>query len=73
MCSVGKTLFAMQGTQEGQVCILWHGKSPGKWLGNPLQDSVFRESHGQRSLAGNSTNSLKGSDMTEVTEHVHNK
>ena len=29
------------------------------------------ESHRQRSLAGDGPQSLKESDMTEVTEHVH--
>ena len=36
----------------------------------PTPGFVFRESHGQRSLAGNSPNSLKGSDMTEVTAYT---
>ena len=52
------------------------GRSPGGGNGNPLQHSFFffstpiflpGESHGQRSLAGLSPWSHKGSDMAEVT------
>ena len=45
--------------------ILWLGRSPGGWHGNPLQYSCVENPHGQRSLADYSPWGLKESDMTE--------
>ena len=47
--------------------ILGSGKSPGEGHGNPLQDSMTGEFHGQRSLVGYSAWSCKESGATEVT------
>ena len=41
------------------------GRYPGGGHGNPLQYSCLENSHGQRSLAGNSPWGCKESDMTE--------
>ena len=41
------------------------GRSPGGGHGNPLQYSCLENPHGQRSLAGYSTQGHKKSDMTE--------
>ena len=41
------------------------GRSPGEGNGNPLQDSCFKNPHGQRSLAGSSPWGSKELDMTE--------
>ena len=41
------------------------GKSLGGGHGNPLQYSFMENSHGQRSLAGYSSHSLKQSDRIE--------
>ena len=46
--------------------ILGSGKSPGEGHGNPLQDSMPGEFHGQRSLVGYSTWGCKESGTTDV-------
>ena len=46
------------------------GRSPGVGNGNPLQYSVDREFHGQRSLAGYSPWGHKESDMTQLSFHL---
>ena len=47
------------------------GKSPGEGNGNPLQYSCLENLHGQRGLAGCSSQGCKESDMTEeLTKHT---
>ena len=51
------------------------GRFPGEGYGNPLQYSCLENSHGQRSLAGYSTQGHKESDMTErqsTAQHIAN-
>ena len=43
------------------------GRSPGEGNGNPLQYTCLENLHGQRNLAGYSSQGCKESDMTEVT------
>ena len=54
--------------QEMQIWSLGSGRYPGKWNGNPFQDSC---PHGQRSLTGYSSLSCKQLDTTELlSTHV---
>ena len=47
------------------------GRSPGGGSGNPLQYSFLENPHGQRSLAGYSSQGHKESDTTEWLTHMH--
>ena len=46
------------------------GRSPEGGHGNPLQYSCLENTHGQRSLAGYSSQGLKESDTTEQLTHT---
>ena len=48
----------------------WIVKIPQRRHGNPLQYACLVNPHGQRSLAGYSSQGHKESDMTEVTQHT---
>ena len=59
-----KNLPANAGDARDSVSIPGLGRSP-VGNGNPLQHSCLENSHGQRSLAGDSPWGIKESDMTE--------
>ena len=59
---------------EDTGSILGSGRSPGEGNGNPLHSPVFLpgESHGQRSLAGCSSQSCKESDTSlQLSPYAH--
>ena len=49
----------------------WVGKIPWRKAQKPTPIFLTGESHGQRSLAGNSSKGHKESDMTEATQHAY--
>ena len=60
-----KNPSANAGDSRDAGSIAGLGRSPGEGNGSPLQYSCLENPHGQRSLAGNSPEGLKESDMTE--------
>ena len=55
------------GAARGKESMPGPGRSPGGGNGNPLQDFLPGESHGQRSLGGYSPQGLRETDTTEHT------
>ena len=51
--------------------IPWVGKIPWRRAWQPTPVFLPEESHGQRSLVGQSSGGCKESDTTEVTEDIH--
>ena len=61
----GKESTSNAGDEGDTGLILGSGRSPGGGNGNPFQYSCLENRHGQRSLAGYSSQGHKMSDMTE--------
>ena len=66
-----KNPSATAGDAEDMGSIPGLGRSPGKGNGTSLQYSCLKKSHGQRSLAGYSSQGCKELDTTEqLSTHV---
>ena len=70
MKQLEKNLPDNAGDSRDTVLIPGSGRSPGGGHGNPLQYSCLENPHGQRNLAGYSSQGHKESDRTEVTQHT---